>query len=94
MILYVKRYNNNNKLKNGRSSSVPSALNPLLSDCAIACMVSALLPPPCSLICEVWKFRPALASPSLFTHALVLTRPVSSTKVPFVSSLATFAVIQ
>ena len=49
---------------------------------------------PCSLICEVWKFSPALGSPSLLTHALVLTLPVSSTKEPLVSSLATFGVIQ
>lgn len=67
---------------------------PLLSNSAVACVVSALLLPPYNLICEVCKFKPAFGSPSLLTQALGLTRPVSSTKVPLVSSFATFAVIQ
>src|SRR5690554_2002852 len=72
------------------SSSVSCPVVPLLSDCAVACAVSVLLLPPCSLIFEVWKFKPAFGSPSLPVHARVLTRPVSSTKVPFVSILATW----
>jgi hypothetical protein len=55
-----------------------------------SCTVSALLLPPCSLICEVWKFRPAVLL-RLCLSTLLYYSPVSSTKVPFVSSLATFA---